>query len=63
MRTQAQIQHELTDLIQELSQKNVSNPQDPINEVVRGFPDIKEKWDKLMAEAEELRASGGWKVQ
>ena len=61
MKTQSQIQMELTELIKQLSQLKVKNSNLPISEVVKDYPDIKEKWDVLMADAEALRAKGEWK--
>ena len=50
----------MTDLISELSKRNVANPNLPITEVLKEHPDLKEQWDFLMKKAEELRSKGMW---
>ena len=60
MRTQSEIQHGMTDLISELSKREVSNKNLSISEVMSEQPDLNEKWEILMKEAEELRSTGRW---
>ena len=60
MKNQDEIQSSMTFLIKEMSKRNVENKDRPIPEVLKEHPDIKEKWDVLMKEAEELRSAGKW---
>jgi hypothetical protein len=60
MRTQSEIQQGMTDLISELSKREVVNKNLSISEVMSEQPDLNEKWEILMKEAEELRSKGYW---
>jgi hypothetical protein len=60
MRTQSEIQQGMTDLISELSKREVVNKNLSISEVMSEQPDLNEKWEILMKEAEELRSMGRW---
>lgn len=61
MRTQEDIQNTMTTLLFGLSKRKVRDPNLPFLEVLNEHPDLKEKWDVLLKEAEELRSKGMWK--
>ncbi len=63
MRTQEQIQYDISELIGELYKRKASDSSVTLGEVISGFPDIKEKWDAIMKEVEELKAKGVWRTQ
>ena len=63
MRSQQEIQTGMTTLIRGLAARKVSNADLPLPDVLNEHPDIKEQWDVLLKEAEELRSKGLWKSQ
>ncbi len=60
MRTQEDIQRDMTGVIRELSQRKIINPNALFEDVLKEYPDIKSKWDVLLKEAEEIRSKGLW---
>ena len=60
MITQEEIQRSMSTLLFGLSKREVKDTSLPFGEVLNQNPDIKEKWDALMKEAEELRSQGKW---
>lgn len=63
MRTQEQIQSDMTDLISELSKQKPADSSITVDEAMNSIPEFKNKWNTLIAEAEELRSKGNWRVQ
>ena len=63
MRTQEQIQQDMTDLIAELSKQKPSDSSITVDEAMGSIPEFKSKWTALITEAEELRTKGNWRVQ
>jgi hypothetical protein len=61
MKSQGAIQAAMTELITELSEREIKDKSLPIIEILKDYPDLKVKWDILMKEAEELRSKGMWK--
>jgi len=60
MKSQQTIQNDMMTLLRGLSGRKVSNEDLPLSEVLKEHPDIKEQWDVLLKEAEELRSQGLW---
>jgi hypothetical protein len=60
MRTQEEIQSDMTEIIVELSKRKVTNPNGPFENALKEHIDIKTKWDALLTEAEKLRSKGLW---
>jgi hypothetical protein len=60
MRKQEDIQYDMTNVVVELSQHKIEDPDITFEEAMKKYPIIKEKWDKLLTEAEELRSKGMW---
>ena len=63
MRTQEQIQQDMTNLIAELSKQKPADSTITVDEAMNSLPDFKEKWNVLITEAGELRSKGFWKSQ
>ena len=63
MRTQEQIQQDMTNLISELSKQKPSDSSITVDEAMNSLPDFKDKWNALITEAEELRSKGFWKTR
>jgi hypothetical protein len=61
MKTQAQIQNTMTTLVFGLSKRKIQDPNASFLDVLNEHPDIKEQWNNLLREAEELRSKGMWK--
>lgn len=63
MRTQEEIQTDMTELIKELAKQKPADSTITLDEAFNSFPDLKLKWNAFKVEAEELRSKGVWKVQ
>jgi len=63
MRTQEQIQQDMTVLITELSKQKPADSTITVDEAMNSLPDFKDKWNALITEAEELRSKGFWKTR
>jgi chorismate mutase len=63
MRTQEEIQTDMTELIRELAKQKPSDSTITLDVAFSFFPDLKSRWNALIAEAEELRSKGFWKSQ
>jgi len=61
MRTQEQIQYDITRFVEELSERKPSDPNITFGEAMKDFPDLKSKWDVLLKEVDEIKAKGMWK--
>lgn len=62
MRTQEQIQYDVSDLIQELAKRKSSDSTITLGEAFNSFPDLKVKWDEILKEVDELKAKGNWRI-